>query len=70
GVQPQVPRGNPVFQEFCRMNLPTFEGQYEPTEASEWLFRMENVLEDLECTPAEKVTFATRFFRGAASNWW
>ncbi|MCI76153.1 hypothetical protein A2U01_0097422, partial [Trifolium medium] len=28
-VQPQVPRGNPVFREFCRMNPPTFEGQYE-----------------------------------------
>ncbi|MCI65225.1 hypothetical protein A2U01_0086483, partial [Trifolium medium] len=37
----QAPRGNPVFREFCRMNSPTFEGQYEPTEASEWLFRME-----------------------------
>ncbi|MCI58421.1 hypothetical protein A2U01_0079676, partial [Trifolium medium] len=54
GAQSQVPRGNPVFCEFCRMNPPTFEGQYEPTEASEWLFRMEDMLEDLECTPAEK----------------
>ncbi|MCI07441.1 hypothetical protein A2U01_0028508 [Trifolium medium] len=43
------------------MNPPTFEGQYELTEASEWLFRMEDMLEDLECTQAEKVTFATRF---------
>ncbi|MCI52696.1 hypothetical protein A2U01_0073942, partial [Trifolium medium] len=31
-VQPQIPRGNPVFRELCRMNPPTFEGQYEPTE--------------------------------------
>ncbi|MCI64302.1 hypothetical protein A2U01_0085560, partial [Trifolium medium] len=45
GVQPQVPRGNPVFREFCRMNPPIFKGQYEPTEASEWLFRMEDMLE-------------------------
>ncbi|MCI41652.1 hypothetical protein A2U01_0062885, partial [Trifolium medium] len=30
-VRPQVPRGNLVFREFCRMNPPTFEGQYEPT---------------------------------------
>ncbi|MCI65460.1 hypothetical protein A2U01_0086718, partial [Trifolium medium] len=34
-VQPQVPKGNPVFRELCRMNPPTFKGQYEPTEASE-----------------------------------
>ncbi|MCI69480.1 hypothetical protein A2U01_0090742, partial [Trifolium medium] len=59
GVQPQVPRGDPIFREFCRLNPPTFEGQYEPTEASEWLFRMEDMMEDLECTPVEKVTFAT-----------
>ncbi|MCI44548.1 hypothetical protein A2U01_0065787, partial [Trifolium medium] len=32
GVQPQAPRGNPIFREFCRLNPPTFEGQYEPTE--------------------------------------
>ncbi|MCI71943.1 hypothetical protein A2U01_0093206, partial [Trifolium medium] len=36
------------------MNPPTFEGQYKPMEASEWLFRMEDILEDLECTQAEK----------------
>ncbi|MCI59813.1 retrotransposon protein putative unclassified, partial [Trifolium medium] len=52
------------------MNPPTFEGQYEPTEASECLFRMEDMLEDLDCTPTEKVTFTTHFFRGSASNWW
>ncbi|MCI00062.1 hypothetical protein A2U01_0021078 [Trifolium medium] len=52
------------------MNPPTFEGQYELTEASEWLIRMGDMLEDLDCTPAEKVTFATRFFRGSACNWW
>ncbi|MCI90767.1 hypothetical protein A2U01_0112061, partial [Trifolium medium] len=31
---------------------------------------MEDMMEDLDCTPAEKVTFATHFFRAAASNWW
>ncbi|MCI92256.1 hypothetical protein A2U01_0113552, partial [Trifolium medium] len=25
---------------------------------------------DLDCTPDEKVTFATRFFRGSTCNWW
>ncbi|MCI67596.1 hypothetical protein A2U01_0088855, partial [Trifolium medium] len=36
------------------MNPPTFEGQYEPTEASEWLIRVGDILEDLDCTPDEK----------------
>ncbi|MCI92258.1 hypothetical protein A2U01_0113554 [Trifolium medium] len=35
------------------MNPPTFEGQYESAEASEWLFRMEDMMEDLECTGGE-----------------
>jgi hypothetical protein len=52
------------------MNPPIFEGQYEPIAASEWLFRMGEMLEDIDCTPAEKVTFATRHFRGSACNWW
>ncbi|MCI06158.1 hypothetical protein A2U01_0027215 [Trifolium medium] len=34
-VKLQAPRGDHVFREFCRMNPPTFKGQYEPTEASE-----------------------------------
>ncbi|MCI81398.1 hypothetical protein A2U01_0102671, partial [Trifolium medium] len=36
------------------MNPPTIEGQYEPTKASEWLFHVEDMLVDLDCTPAEK----------------
>ncbi|MCI75248.1 retrotransposon protein, partial [Trifolium medium] len=28
------------------------------------------MLEDLDCTPDEKVAFATRYFRGPACNWW
>ncbi|MCI76741.1 hypothetical protein A2U01_0098011, partial [Trifolium medium] len=36
------------------MNPPTFEGQYEPTEASERLIRMGDMLEDHDCTPTEK----------------
>ncbi|MCI22362.1 hypothetical protein A2U01_0043538, partial [Trifolium medium] len=57
GAQPQAPRGNPVFREFCRMNPPTFEGQYEPTEASEWLFRMEDILE-ISCDLRGKIVKA------------
>ncbi|MCI62440.1 hypothetical protein A2U01_0083697, partial [Trifolium medium] len=32
GAQPQAPRGNPVFREFCRMNLPTFEERMSQVE--------------------------------------
>ncbi|XP_045786482.1 uncharacterized protein LOC123881782 [Trifolium pratense] len=62
--------GSAAFREFCRMNPPEFIGEYVPATAREWIQRMSGILESMECTEAEKVTFATRFFRGAACNWW
>ncbi|GAU10177.1 hypothetical protein TSUD_418640, partial [Trifolium subterraneum] len=62
--------GSAVFREFCRMNPPEFVGEYVPSVAREWIQRMSGILDSMECTELEKVTFATRFLRGAACNWW
>ncbi|PNX86789.1 cellular nucleic acid-binding protein [Trifolium pratense] len=62
--------GSAPFREFCRMNPPEFMGEYVPATAREWIQRMSDILESMECTEAEKVTFVTRFFRGDACNWW
>ncbi|GAU35508.1 hypothetical protein TSUD_155390 [Trifolium subterraneum] len=58
------------FREFCRMNPPEFVGEYVPSVAREWIQRMGGILDSMACTELEKVTFATRFLRGAACNWW
>ncbi|MCI12200.1 hypothetical protein A2U01_0033303, partial [Trifolium medium] len=67
---PQNTGGSAAFREFCRMNPPEFVGEYVPAVAREWIQRMSGILESMECTEAEKVNLVTRFFRGAACNWW
>ncbi|GAU37353.1 hypothetical protein TSUD_395350 [Trifolium subterraneum] len=62
--------GSAAFREFCRMNPPEFVGEYVPSVAREWIQRMSGILDSMECTELENVTFATRFFRGAACDWW
>ncbi|GAU29936.1 hypothetical protein TSUD_360510 [Trifolium subterraneum] len=62
--------GSAAFREFCQMNLPEFAGEYVPSVAREWIQRMSGILDSMACTELEKVTFATRFLRGAACNWW
>ncbi|GAU44250.1 hypothetical protein TSUD_399960 [Trifolium subterraneum] len=62
--------GSAAFREFCRMNPPEFVGEYVPSVAREWIQRMSGILDSMGCTELEKVTFATRFLRGAACNWW
>ncbi|GAU10567.1 hypothetical protein TSUD_419560, partial [Trifolium subterraneum] len=62
--------GSAAFREFCRINPPEFVGEYVPSVAREWIQRMSGILDSMECTELEKVTFATRFLRGAACNWW
>ncbi|GAU48779.1 hypothetical protein TSUD_406220 [Trifolium subterraneum] len=62
--------GSAAFREFCRMNPPEFVGEYVPSVAREWIQRMSGILDSMGCTELEKVTFETRFLRGAACNWW
>ncbi|GAU44000.1 hypothetical protein TSUD_91790 [Trifolium subterraneum] len=62
--------GSAAFREFCRMNPPEFVGEYVPSVAREWIQRMSGIMDSMGCTELEKVTFATRFLRGAACNWW
>ncbi|GAU51168.1 hypothetical protein TSUD_412030 [Trifolium subterraneum] len=62
--------GSAAFREFCRMNPPEFVGEYVPSVAREWIQMMGGILDSMACTELEKVTFATRFLRGVACNWW
>jgi hypothetical protein len=67
---PQNPGASAAFQELCRMSPPEFYGEYNPAKAREWIQRMSGILESMDCTEADKVTFVSRFFRGDACNWW
>jgi hypothetical protein len=52
------------------MNPPEFVGEYVQAKAGEWIQRMGDILESMECSENDKVTFVIRFFRGNACNWW
>jgi hypothetical protein len=45
-------------------------GEYDHTKAREWIQRMSGILELLECTKLDKMTFVTHFIKGDACNWW
>ncbi|GAU46444.1 hypothetical protein TSUD_402110 [Trifolium subterraneum] len=62
--------GSVAFREFCRMNPPEFDGEYNSSVAREWIQRMSGIFDSMVCTELEKVTFATRFLRGVACDWW
>ncbi|MCH88649.1 hypothetical protein A2U01_0009540, partial [Trifolium medium] len=53
--------GNVAFREFCRMNPPEFVGEYVLAKAREWIQRMGDILESMECSEVDKVTFVTSF---------
>jgi hypothetical protein len=67
---PQQHGGGAAFRELCRMSPPEFMGEYDPSKAREWIQRMSGILESMECSEMDKVTFVTRFFRGDACHWW
>jgi hypothetical protein len=45
-------------------------GEYDHTKAREWIQRMSGILELMECTKLDKMTFVTHFIKGDACNWW
>jgi hypothetical protein len=45
-------------------------GEYDHTKAREWIQRMSGILELMECTELDKMTFVTHFIKSDACNWW
>jgi hypothetical protein len=68
--QPQQQGSSATFREFCHMSPPEFYGEYNPAKAREWIQRMSGILESMDCTEVDKVTFVSRFFRADVCNWW
>ncbi|XP_060210647.1 uncharacterized protein LOC132637597 [Lycium barbarum] len=47
-----------------------FEGTVDPTDAEQWLERMEKVFEQLECSDAAKFKYAVSLLQKDAYDWW
>ncbi|KAK2457566.1 hypothetical protein QL285_004823 [Trifolium repens] len=59
---PQQQGSSAAFRELCLMSPPEFYGEYNPAKVKEWIQRMSGILESMDCTEADKVTFVSRFF--------
>ncbi|XP_049345463.1 uncharacterized protein LOC125809983 [Solanum verrucosum] len=47
-----------------------FEGTVDPTDAEQWLDRMERVFEQLECSDVAKFKYAISLLQKDAYDWW
>jgi hypothetical protein len=56
--------------EFLQTHPTTFSQAKDPTEAEDWLKRVEKKLVIAQCTDREKVLFAVHQLFGTAANWW
>lgn len=59
-----------VLETFQKNKPPTFEGQYDPDGAQEWLKEIERIFRLMDCSEARKVRFGTHMLVKEADDWW
>ena len=77
-VQPMPPRRDPMpeptaLEMICKFNKlkpPKFGGGTDPLAYEEWLRRMENLFEVVDCPEGSKERLATHQFEKEAEFWW
>ncbi|KAH0645095.1 hypothetical protein KY284_032979 [Solanum tuberosum] len=58
------------FEKMRKMGGVEFEGIVDPTDAEQWLERMERVFEQLECSDVAKFKYASSLLQKDAYDWW
>jgi len=59
-----------ALEQFQKLNPPAFRGGVDPIQAEEWLRQIEKILDVMECTETQRVSFASFMFQGEAERWW
>ena len=59
-----------IICQFNKLKPPKFQGGADPLKYEEWIRRLENLFEIMECLDRFKVAFATYQFEGEAEHWW
>jgi len=66
-----IPPVRPVIMEdFMRHKPAKFTGKATPDEADAWLRECEKIFRVIECTEAQKLTFATFLLVTEVEYWW
>ena len=64
------PTAMEMICQFNKLKPPKFEGGTDPMAYEEWLRRMENLFEIMECPEGFKVHLAIYQFEKEAEFWW
>ena len=52
------------------MKPPVFEGEVDPSQAEAWLLQIKKILDVMNCTDEQKVSFSSFIFQKEAEHWW
>jgi hypothetical protein len=73
GGRGEEDRGRPTgctFDQFNRQHPPGYSGKGDGIIAENWLLEIKELFEVLECTDAQRVSFAAFKLQGDAKRWW
>ena len=59
-----------ALEQFQKLNPPPFKGGVDPIQAEEWLRQICKILDVMECTEDQRVSFTSFMFQGEAEHWW
>ncbi|KAF1858807.1 hypothetical protein Lal_00013730 [Lupinus albus] len=71
-LHPLVPPGTAEYRgldEFCWRNPTQFQGGFAPEAAIEWVQGLERIFRAMNCTEAQKITYANYMLETEAENW-
>jgi len=66
----QEPTAMDVICQFNKLKPPKFQGGANPLKYEEWIRKLENLFEIIECPERYKVALASYQFEGEAEYWW
>ena len=59
-----------ALEQFQKMKPPLFEGEADPLQAEAWLLQIEKILDVMNCTNEQRVSFSSFMFQKEAEHWW
>ena len=58
------------LEQFQKMKPPVFEREVDPLQAKAWLLQIEKILDVMNCTDKQRVSFSSFMFQKEAEYWW
>ncbi|WVZ89096.1 hypothetical protein U9M48_035550 [Paspalum notatum var. saurae] len=59
-----------TFTRWTALQVDKFDGSGTPTDATDWLRKVEKVMNGCRLTPEEKIFFVPHLLAGLANIWW